>query len=511
MNNFRLLPVSALVFALALSGCKQQPAQSAPIIDNNPQSAGALPPDGSDPAAANFAPVGSGGGQPTRVLSSSAQYSPQQSSADYPQQQSPAPVEQNYNQNSGTDPNAAYDQGYSDAEANQAPPPLPEYSQPPAPEPDYQWTPGYWDYADTGYYWVPGTWVQPPYAGGLWTPGYWGYYGGRYRYHRGFWGLHIGYYGGINYGYGYPGSGYYGGYWNHDHFYYNRAVTNVNVSNVHNVYERRVVVNTYTNNTRVSYNGPGGSQYRPQPYELAAARERHAPPVQAQIAVRQQAVSNRDNFYAQNHGRPQVAAYERPPVAQPQPTQRNGFGPQQNQPQQRQQLEQQRQIADQQRQQQVQQQQNQRVQEQNQRQQQVQQRQLQNTQQQQVRQQQDTQRQQEQVQRQQLDQQRQQQVQQRQLQNTQQQQVRQQQDAQRQQEQAQRQRAPQQIARPVPAPQQHVEAPRAAPQPHVEAPRPAPQPHPAAPRPAPAAQPHAEAPHGEAPHAEGGHGGEHPH
>ena len=78
------------------------------------------------------------------------------------------------------------------------------------------WTPGYWSYAPQGYYWVPGVWAQPPQVGFLWTPGYWGFIGGRYRYHYGYWGRHIGYYGGINYGNGYIGIGYQGGYWNQE-------------------------------------------------------------------------------------------------------------------------------------------------------------------------------------------------------------------------------------------------------------------------------------------------------
>ena len=74
--------------------------------------------------------------------------------------------------------------------------------------------PGYWGWSPSGYYWVPGAWVEAPYMGALWTPGYWGFYTGRYWFHPGHWGSHIGYYGGINYGFGYVGFGYEGGYWN---------------------------------------------------------------------------------------------------------------------------------------------------------------------------------------------------------------------------------------------------------------------------------------------------------
>lgn len=63
-------------------------------------------------------------------------------------------------------------------------------------------------------YWVPGTWVQAPRPGFLWTPGWWGWDNGFYSFHSGYWGPHIGYYGGVNYGFGYTGLGFEGGYWN---------------------------------------------------------------------------------------------------------------------------------------------------------------------------------------------------------------------------------------------------------------------------------------------------------
>ena len=56
----------------------------------------------------------------------------------------------------------------------------------------------------------------------------------------GYWGPHVGFYGGINYGFGYFGAGYDGGYWRGRDFYYNRSVTRVNTTVIHNVYDRRV-------------------------------------------------------------------------------------------------------------------------------------------------------------------------------------------------------------------------------------------------------------------------------
>src|SRR5579863_6494752 len=121
-----------------------------------------------------------------------------------------------------------------------APPVLPVYVQPACPGDGYIWTPGYWAYGPDGYYWVPGTWVMAPEPGLLWTPGYWGWGEGVYVWHRGYWGPHVGFYGGINYGFGYPGVGFFGGEWRGREFFYNRSVNRVDVHIIHNVYERRV-------------------------------------------------------------------------------------------------------------------------------------------------------------------------------------------------------------------------------------------------------------------------------
>jgi WXXGXW repeat (2 copies) len=108
-----------------------------------------------------------------------------------------------------------------------APPAIPVYEQPVAPGDGYIWTPGYWAWTGDGYEWVDGAWVNPPYVNALWTPGYWGYGNGGYFWNAGYWGPTIGYYGGINYGFGYFGTGFYGGYWGGGHFWYNRAYNNI--------------------------------------------------------------------------------------------------------------------------------------------------------------------------------------------------------------------------------------------------------------------------------------------
>jgi hypothetical protein len=201
------------------------------------------------------------------------------------------------------------------------------------------WTPGYWAWGPDGYYWVPGAWVEPPYYGALWTPPYWGWYGGRYRFHHGYWGRHVGYYGGIDYGFGYIGIGYFGGYWNNNHFYYNTAVTRVS-PRIRTIYQRPVVYNNvrYSGQPRdrVSYNGGrGGISVQPRPTEVAAMHERHEAPMAAQQQVRVEASHNRAQFYNQNRGRPAEASAQHgfantrgiapaPRVAEPAPAGRPG-------------------------------------------------------------------------------------------------------------------------------------------------------------------------------------------
>jgi len=191
-----------------------------------------------------------------------------------------------------------------------APPPLPVYVQPVIPGPGWIWAPGYWGWGPYGYYWVPGTWVRPPRIGFLWTPGWWGWGDGVYLWHAGYWGPHVGFYGGVNYGFGYIGVGYVGGYWDHDRFFYNRAYNNVRNVHITNVYNRTVVVN---NVTRVSYNGgQGGIAARPTAQEAAFARERHVAPTSLQQRHESTARTNPALRSSFNHGRPPIAATPRP-------------------------------------------------------------------------------------------------------------------------------------------------------------------------------------------------------
>jgi hypothetical protein len=191
-----------------------------------------------------------------------------------------------------------------------APPPLPEYDQPAVPGPGYLWTPGYWAWNSYDYYWVPGTWVEPPQQGLLWTPGYWGFVDGVYAFNAGYWGTHVGYYGGVSYGFGYGGSGYEGGYWQNGAFFYNRSVNNITHVNITNVYNKTVVINNVIN--RVSFNGPGGASAKPTAEELTIAKEPHVQPTTSQIAHARTASMKSDLFESTNHGKPAIAATTKP-------------------------------------------------------------------------------------------------------------------------------------------------------------------------------------------------------
>ncbi len=192
-----------------------------------------------------------------------------------------------------------------------APPPLPVYEQPMLVEEGAIWTPGYWDYGQDGYFWVPGTWVEPPEVGLLWTPGYWGWGDGAYAWNAGYWGAEVGFYGGVNYGYGYSGRGYDGGHWQDRHFYYNTAVNHVDASHVRNTYTRAVANNAASN--RTSYNGgTGGVRAQPSAAEQAAVRAPHHSATAAQVTHRQAAMSDHSLSASVNHGNPAIAATAKP-------------------------------------------------------------------------------------------------------------------------------------------------------------------------------------------------------
>jgi hypothetical protein len=192
------------------------------------------------------------------------------------------------------------------ATAPQPPPPLPEYKQPQCPGSNYIWTPGYWGYGDVGYYWVPGAWIVAPYIGALWTPPWWEFYGAGFRWHHGYWGRYIGFYGGINYGYGYTGLGFDGGYWNNGQFYYNRAAANVDPRVTPYVY--RYSISNYTPFNRVSYNGGPGVNRQATARELAMRPGMRTAPVAEQMRNVRAAAADPRQFASGNHGRPATTA-----------------------------------------------------------------------------------------------------------------------------------------------------------------------------------------------------------
>jgi hypothetical protein len=169
-----------------------------------------------------------------------------------------------------------------------APPALPVYVQPDPPDPSYIWTPGHWryDHFFMDYYWVPGTWVAAPAPGLLWTPGYWYWRGGNFVFSDGYWGPHIGFYGGINYGFGYEGHGFY----------------------------RHHGEEHSTNNTSSFNGGPGGVKAQPTPEERVAMKEKHTPATAEQKKHVQMSRQNPALRASANHGKPAIAATAKPGV-----------------------------------------------------------------------------------------------------------------------------------------------------------------------------------------------------
>lgn len=193
-----------------------------------------------------------------------------------------------------------------------APPVLPVYTQPICPGDGFMWTPGYWAYGEEGYFWVPGVWVRPPRVGVLWTPGYWGWRGGIYSWNGGYWGPHVGFYGGVNYGFGFGGVGFVGGRWDGGHFAYNSAAANINTTVIHNSYHTTVI----ENNVHTSFNGgTSGIRAQPSAEERSAMNENHVAPTAAQTAHHDAASHDRSQLASVNHGRPANAAMSRPRAA----------------------------------------------------------------------------------------------------------------------------------------------------------------------------------------------------
>lgn len=285
----RIISIVGLALTMTAAGCRKDPvapAQQALIQDG-------------DPANVNMAPTGPAQGyprtasraasQPARVLDERESSYPTERGEQYPQQN-------NYQPQQGAE---------QLEEADQPPPPLPEYSQPMATRPNTIWTPGNWRHSPNGYYWAPGAWVKPPYTGALWTPGYWAADGNRYRFNQGYWGPHVGFYGGVPYGNGYTGTGYRGGYWDGNRFLYNQAVSHVDPNAIRDIYNQpERIASPYG---RLSFNGGnGGIPLLPIAAELIALHEQHVRPVRYQYDVEREAALNRGQFIGAGHNAPEM-------------------------------------------------------------------------------------------------------------------------------------------------------------------------------------------------------------
>jgi hypothetical protein len=135
-----------------------------------------------------------------------------------------------------------------------------------------------------------------------------------YVFHPGYWGPHVGYYGGINYGFGYAGVGFTGGRWAGNAFAYNRSVNNLDSRIIHNTYSETPAGNTVV--TKVSYNGgPGGITAVPTAQERAAASEPHIPATPLQHRYVQQPAAQRAAPPVAPRAPPPVASRAPPPVA----------------------------------------------------------------------------------------------------------------------------------------------------------------------------------------------------
>jgi hypothetical protein len=202
---------------------------------------------------------------------------------------------------------------------NFGPPVLPVYVQPPCPQPNLMWMPGSWQYGPDGYFWVPGAWVPAPYEGALWTPGYWGFNSGAYVWNVGYWGRHIGYYGGVNYGFGYGGIGFAGGEWRGHDFAYNTAVINVNTTIIHTTYVNETIVrqNIVANPNHVAYaGGPGGINHPASPQEKTFSAEPHTPPTSFQTQHVEAAKVDKTSYAKTNGGHPAKLVAAKPLAAE---------------------------------------------------------------------------------------------------------------------------------------------------------------------------------------------------
>ena len=143
----------------------------------------------------------------------------------------------------------------------------------------------------------------------MWTPGYWAWSDTDHDYvfHSGYWAPTVGYYGGIDYGFGYTSEGYQGGYWRNRQFYYNRAVNDLGAAHVASYANQ-----AFAPANHISFNGGrGGTTARPSQAQLAMAREHHIGPTPVQIQHQQTASRIPTQMYSENKGAPPIPAVAR--------------------------------------------------------------------------------------------------------------------------------------------------------------------------------------------------------
>jgi hypothetical protein len=149
--------------------------------------------------------------------------------------------------------------------------------------------------------------------------------GGAYRWHPGYWGPHVGFYGGVNYGFGYGGVGFYGGRWEGGVFRYNTAVMRVGPG-FHGVYEDHAVIRNTIVIDRTSFNGAGGIGARPTAEERTAMNEQHVQRTSEQISHQHASSQDRNNWASENHGNPSHPGGMGVPARQERQQQRIGAG-----------------------------------------------------------------------------------------------------------------------------------------------------------------------------------------
>ena len=167
-------------------------------------------------------------------------------------------------------------------QADEAPPPLPEYDQPPIPAPGYLWTPGYWAWNNVDYYWVPGVWVEPPQPGCCGLPAIGGLSAASMPSEPAIGGRTSDSTAASTTASAIPAAAMKADAGRASNFFYNTAVNSVRSTQVTNVYNSPVVVNNVTTINRVSFNGgKGGIVAAPTPQETLAASEPRVPPTEA--------------------------------------------------------------------------------------------------------------------------------------------------------------------------------------------------------------------------------------